>query len=182
MRNWHEFAKAFYKKKKEEDPEYFYWQAMQDASIPYKKYKIEQKQMRKEIGKTLHIIRDPLTYIMPQYLDTHGKIALKLSSNFFDNVKLVDKDFKLLYSENKQQIKKKKREEKVKKASKLLETLRASERSESYALERLHRYINIAPTNPHRIRNRIQRLRSNIRTGSGVMTSRRLVELLKSLN
>lgn len=45
---------------------------------------------------------------MPDYLNTSDKIALKLSSPFFENVKLNKKDYKFLYSSHKKNIKYKK--------------------------------------------------------------------------
>ncbi len=105
MNDWHKFLATYYKEKKAIDPNYLYRQAMRDGQIPYAKFKKEQKKIRKEIGKHLHIIRDPLNYIMSEYLNTHDKISLKLSSDFFTNVKLNNKDCKLLYSENKKRIK-----------------------------------------------------------------------------
>ena len=126
MNDWHKFVKEFYRKKKQSDPYYPYKQAMQDASLPYKQFKIEQLAMRKEIGRKIHLIKDPLNYIMPQYLDTNNKITLKLSHDLFSNVRLNNKDFQFLYLENKQKIKREKDDKKFSGIIELRNHLRAS--------------------------------------------------------
>ena len=170
MNDWHKFLKQFFKDKKEADPKYLYKNAMKDARNPYKQFKIERTKMRKEIGKKIHIIRDPLNYIMPQYLDTYDKIALKMSHILFSSVRLNNKDLKLLYLENKQKIRKEKDDKKFSGIIELRNHLRASRN-----LIRPLRPLNLGRLRQMRPLN-LRRLRQN-----QPINHRRLRQILKGM-
>lgn len=124
MNLWHTFLATFYKEKRAIHPNYTYRQAMEDGKGSYLKFKIDRKKIRKELGAKIHLIRDPLNYVMAEYLNTYDKISLKSSSDMFRNVKLNIEDCKLLYSDHKQKIKEKKHKDKAKKMLISLETFR----------------------------------------------------------
>jgi len=98
---WNQFLKKFYKEKKELDPTYTYRKAMTDAKQQYKEYvKKEKKMVKEKIKPVIHLIKDPMNYIMPQFLNTHDKIALKIASNYFKDVRLNKMDCLMIYKNN----------------------------------------------------------------------------------
>ena len=85
---------------------------MEDASPEYAKYKTKRKKFIKEhVKPKLHIIKDPLNYIMPEFLNTYDKISLRNSSTLFDKVELNKEDFELLYKNNKKKLNEEAREQ-----------------------------------------------------------------------
>jgi len=114
MKTWKEFVKELYSIEKKKGKKY--GDVLTMASPLYKDYKKKHKKyIEEEIKSKIHIIKDPMNYIMPQFLNLKDKITLRNTSNYFKDVRLNNKDFAHLFNkmerEKKMAMKRKMEEE-----------------------------------------------------------------------